>query len=56
MIEGQNYRFSQCGPERYAIDRYVKETARLYIAWRYSTPNMAAYPFPTSSKEKASHT
>jgi GST-like protein len=56
---GQNHHFSQYAPEKipYAIDRYAKETHRLYgvldqqlekkdfIADEYSIADMAAYPW-----------
>jgi GSH-dependent disulfide-bond oxidoreductase len=56
---GQNHHFVQYAPEKipYAIDRYVKETARLYgvvdrqladkdyIAGEYSIADMACYPW-----------
>lgn len=56
---GQNHHFSQYAPEKipYAIDRYVRETARLYgvcdrrladrdyLAGEYSIADMAAYPW-----------
>jgi GST-like protein len=56
---GQNHHFTKYAPERipYAIDRYVKETNRLYgvlnkrladrefIAGAYSIADMAAYPW-----------
>ncbi|MBW4518976.1 MAG: glutathione S-transferase N-terminal domain-containing protein [Scytolyngbya sp. HA4215-MV1] len=56
---GQNHHFSQYAPEKipYAINRYVKETERLYgvlderlsdrefIAGGYSIADMAAYPW-----------
>lgn len=56
---GQNHHFSQYAPDKipYAINRYVKETARLYgvldkrladrdyVAGAYSIADMAAYPW-----------
>jgi GSH-dependent disulfide-bond oxidoreductase len=56
---GQNHHFNRYAPEKipYAIDRYVRETARLYgvlntrladrefIAGPYSIADMAAYPW-----------
>lgn len=56
---GQNHHFSQYAPEKvpYAINRYVKETARLYgvlnkrladrdyVAGAYSIADIAAYPW-----------
>lgn len=56
---GQNHHFSRYAPERipYAVDRYVRETARLYgvldrrlqdrqfIAGDYSIADMACYPW-----------
>jgi GST-like protein len=56
---GQNHHFRQYAPERlpYAIERYVRETARLYgvlddrlaerefIASTYSIADMASYPW-----------
>ncbi len=56
---GQNHHFSQYAPEpiAYAIERYVKETSRLYsvldkrlaersfVAGDYSIADMAAYPW-----------
>jgi GST-like protein len=58
-MAGQNHHFNQYAPEKlpYAIDRYVKETARLYgvldrrlagrefIAGDYSIADMASYPW-----------
>ena len=58
-MAGQNHHFVQYAPERipYAIDRYVKETNRLYgvlngqlagrefIAGAYSIADMACYPW-----------
>ncbi|MCW0209116.1 glutathione binding-like protein [Achromobacter veterisilvae] len=58
-MAGQNHHFSGYAPERipYAIDRYVKETNRLYgvlnkrladrefVAGDYSIADMAAYPW-----------
>jgi GST-like protein len=58
-MAGQNHHFSGYAPEKipYAIDRYVKETNRLYgvldkrladrefIAGAYSIADMAAYPW-----------
>jgi GSH-dependent disulfide-bond oxidoreductase len=58
-MAGQNHHFSQYAPERipYAIDRYVKETNRLYgvldrrlsahefVADGYSIADMAIYPW-----------
>ncbi len=58
-MAGQNHHFNQYAPEKipYAIDRYVKETSRLYavlnrrlgdreyIAGEYSIADMASYPW-----------
>jgi GST-like protein len=58
-MAGQNHHFGQYAPEKipYAIDRYVKETNRLYgvlnkrlaerafVAGDYSIADMAAYPW-----------
>ena len=58
-MAGQNHHFVQYAPERipYAMERYVKETSRLYavldrrlaerefIAGPYSIADMAAYPW-----------
>jgi GSH-dependent disulfide-bond oxidoreductase len=58
-MAGQNHHFSQYAPEKlpYAIDRYVKETNRLYgvlnkrlsdrafISGDYSIADMASYPW-----------
>ena len=58
-MAGQNHHFATYAPEKipYAIDRYVKETARLYrvldtrladrdfIAGDYSIADMASYPW-----------
>jgi GSH-dependent disulfide-bond oxidoreductase len=58
-MAGQNHHFSQYAPEKlpYAIDRYVKETSRLYaildkrladrefVAGGYSIADMASYPW-----------
>ncbi|MGH6645965.1 glutathione binding-like protein [Aquabacterium sp.] len=58
-MAGQNHHFTQYAPEKlpYAIERYVKETARLYavldkrladrefLAGDYSIADMASYPW-----------
>ncbi|WP_027135408.1 glutathione binding-like protein [Geminicoccus roseus] len=58
-MAGQNHHFNKYAPEKipYAIDRYVKETARLYgvldkrladrefLAGEYSIADMASYPW-----------
>src|ERR1700740_225658 len=58
-MAGQNHHFVQYAPEKipYAMDRYVKETSRLYavphkrragrefIAGPYSIADMASYPW-----------
>ena len=58
-MAGQNHHFTRYAPEKipYAIERYVKETARLYgvlnkrladrafIAGEYSIADMASYPW-----------
>jgi GST-like protein len=58
-MAGQNHHFSQYAPEKlpYAIERYVKETSRLYavldkrladrefVAGAYSIADMACYPW-----------
>ena len=58
-MAGQNHHFSNYAPEKlpYAVDRYVKETSRLYavldarladreyVAGQYSIADMASYPW-----------
>jgi len=65
-MAGQNHHFVQYAPEKipYAIDRYVKETNRLYgvlnkqlaerdfIAGDYSIADMAAYPWIVPHKKQ----
>ena len=66
-MAGQNHHFSQYAPEKlpYAIDRYVKETNRLYgvlnkrladrdfVAGEYSIADMAIYPWIVPWKRQA---
>ncbi|MCF8199175.1 MAG: glutathione S-transferase N-terminal domain-containing protein [Sulfuritalea sp.] len=66
-MAGQNHHFSTYAPEKipYAIERYVKETARLYavldkqltgrdfIAGSYSIADMACYPWVVSHKRQS---
>jgi GST-like protein len=66
-MAGQNHHFNHYAPERfpYAIDRYVKETNRLYgvlnkrladrafIAGEYSIADMAAYPWVVPWKRQS---
>jgi GST-like protein len=65
-MAGQNHHFTQYAPEpiAYAIDRYVKETGRLYavlnkhladrefIAGTYSIADMACYPWIVPHKRQ----
>jgi GST-like protein len=65
-MAGQNHHFSQYAPEKipYAIDRYVKETNRLYgvldrqlagrefIAGDYTIADMACYPWIVSHEKQ----
>lgn len=65
-MAGQNHHFSAYAPEKipYAIDRYVRETARLYgvlnkrladrefIAGDYSIADMACYPWIVSHERQ----
>ncbi len=66
-MAGQNHHFSQYAPERisYAIERYVKETSRLYavldkrladrefVAGGYSIADIAAYPWIVPHESQA---
>ena len=66
-MAGQNHHFSQYAPEKlpYAIDRYVKETNRLYgvlnkrladrefVAGEFSIADMAIYPWVVPWKRQA---
>ncbi len=65
-MAGQNHHFTQYAPEKipYAIERYVKETARLYavldkhlagrefIAGSYSIADIACYPWVVSHRKQ----
>lgn len=65
-MAGQNHHFTQYAPEKipYAIDRYVKETNRLYgvlnkrladrpfVAGDYSIADMACYPWIVSYEKQ----
>ncbi len=65
-MAGQNHHFVQYAPERipYAMDRYVKETNRLYgvlnkrlldrdcVAGEYSIADMACYPWVVSHERQ----
>jgi GST-like protein len=65
-MAGQNHHFTQYAPEKipYAIDRYVKETNRLYgvlnkrladrpfVAGEYSIADMACYPWIVSYEKQ----
>jgi GST-like protein len=65
-MAGQNHHFVQYAPEKlpYAIDRYVRETSRLYgvlnkrladrafVAGDYSIADMAAYPWVVPHKNQ----
>lgn len=65
-MAGQNHHFAHYAPEKipYAIDRYVKETGRLYgvlnkrladrefVAGDYSIADMAAYPWIVPHKNQ----
>ena len=66
-MAGQNHHFSGAAPEKipYAIDRYVKETGRLYgvldkrladrafVAGAYSIADMACYPWIVSHEKQS---
>ena len=66
-MAGQNHHFSQYAPEKipYAIERYVKETNRLYgvlnkrlstrpfVAGAYSIADMASYPWTVSHERQS---
>jgi GST-like protein len=66
-MAGQNHHFAAYAPERipYAIDRYVKETGRLYavlnrrlaerefVAGDYSIADIACYPWTVSHKRQS---
>ncbi len=68
-MAGQNHHFVQYAPEKlpYAIDRYVRETNRLYgvlnrqlqdrdyIAGEYSIADMACYPWIVPYKSQQQH-
>jgi GST-like protein len=65
-MAGQNHHFSQYAPEKipYAIDRYIRETSRLYavldrrladrpfVAGEYSIADMAIYPWIVPHKNQ----
>jgi len=65
-MAGQNHHFSHYAPEKlpYAIDRYVRETGRLYavlnkhlaereyIAGEYSIADMASYPWVLPERQQ----
>ncbi|MGZ5033827.1 MAG: glutathione S-transferase N-terminal domain-containing protein [Usitatibacter sp.] len=65
-MAGQNHHFSQYAPEKipYAIDRYVRETSRLYgvlnkrlagrnfiLGKQYTIADMASYPWVSPAKQ-----
>ena len=66
-MAGQNHHFSRYAPEKipYAVDRYIKETRRLYgvldrrlanrdyLAGGYSIADMAAYPWVVPHEAQA---